>query len=468
MTEVDYLIVGAGAMGLAFADTILTETDATIAIVDRYGRPGGHWNRAYPFVRLHQPSSFYGVNSRPLGSGLIDTIGGNAGLFELASGAEVLAYFDQLMNQQFLPSGRVHYFPASDCCQDGTVVSLTSGVARPISAKKVVDSTYMQVAVPSMRPAPYAVAPGVKCIPPNGLMTLDGAPSRYFVVGAGKTGMDTCLWLLGTGVDPDRITWIMPRDSWVLDRKRIQPGPQFVEAAGAGMATQLESLALATSVDDLFERLEEGGQLLRLDQSVRPTMYKCATVTEIELETLRRIKNVVRLGHVQSVTETEVVLDQGSISTDAGALYIDCSADGLSRQPAVPVFNGDRITLQSVRTCQQVFSAAFIGHIEVAISDDAKKNELCTPVPHPDTDIDWLRTTLANMANQARWAAEPGLGAWLGASRLNIQIGLAGPPTPEQMEVIMRITKHREGAVSNLQRLLAEAEAAAAREETPA
>lgn len=315
-----------------------------------------------------------------------------------------------------------------------------------------------------MRPAPYAVAAGVRCIPPNELMTLERAPSRYFVVGAGKTGMDTCLWLLGVGVDPERITWIMPRDSWLLDRKRIQPGQQFAEAAAAGMANQLESLALATSLDDLFARLEASGQLLRLDRSVRPTMYKCATVTEVELETLRRIKNVVRLGHVRSITETEVILDHGSLATDADALYVDCSADGLSRQPAVPVFNGDQITLQSVRTCQQVFSAAFIAHVEVAYEDNAKKNEICTPIPHPDTDIDWLRTTLGNMENQVRWAAEPGLGAWLSSSRLNIQLGLDGPPTAAQMEVIMKIAQHREAAVTNLKRLLAEAEAAAGEE----
>ena len=29
MIEVDYLVVGAGAMGMAFADVLLTETDAT-------------------------------------------------------------------------------------------------------------------------------------------------------------------------------------------------------------------------------------------------------------------------------------------------------------------------------------------------------------------------------------------------------------------------------------------------------
>ena len=42
--DVDYLIVGGGAVGMAFADSLLTETTATMAIVDRHHRPGGHWN----------------------------------------------------------------------------------------------------------------------------------------------------------------------------------------------------------------------------------------------------------------------------------------------------------------------------------------------------------------------------------------------------------------------------------------
>ena len=64
--ETDYLIVGSGAVGMAFADVLLAETNANIIIVDRYQKPGGHWNVAYPFVTLHQPSSFYGVSSKEL------------------------------------------------------------------------------------------------------------------------------------------------------------------------------------------------------------------------------------------------------------------------------------------------------------------------------------------------------------------------------------------------------------------
>lgn len=63
-SETDYLIVGCGAAAMAFADVILDETDATITIVDRRDAPGGHWNDAYPFVKLHQPSAYYGVASR--------------------------------------------------------------------------------------------------------------------------------------------------------------------------------------------------------------------------------------------------------------------------------------------------------------------------------------------------------------------------------------------------------------------
>lgn len=46
----DYVIKGAGAAGMAFADAVLTESDASVVIVDRRDRPGGHWNDAYPFV----------------------------------------------------------------------------------------------------------------------------------------------------------------------------------------------------------------------------------------------------------------------------------------------------------------------------------------------------------------------------------------------------------------------------------
>ncbi|MBX9608337.1 MAG: NAD(P)-binding protein [Gammaproteobacteria bacterium] len=66
--DTDYLVVGAGAAGMAFTDALLSHCDADVVMVDRRHAPGGHWHDAYPFVRLHQPSATYGVDSRPLGN----------------------------------------------------------------------------------------------------------------------------------------------------------------------------------------------------------------------------------------------------------------------------------------------------------------------------------------------------------------------------------------------------------------
>ena len=112
--ETDYLIIGGGAVGMAFADSLIAQSDADLVIVDRRHRPGGHWNDAYPFVHLHQPSAFYGVNSRVLGSDSIDEVGPNAGFYERASARELRAYFEHVMDRHFLPTGRVRYFPSSE------------------------------------------------------------------------------------------------------------------------------------------------------------------------------------------------------------------------------------------------------------------------------------------------------------------------------------------------------------------
>ncbi|MDT5071647.1 MAG: hypothetical protein QOH82_967 [Mycobacterium sp.] len=109
--QADHLVVGAGAMGMAFVDTLITETDATVVLVDRNDQPGGHWINAYPYVRLHQPSAYYGVNSLRLGSDSIDAGGWNEGFYELAGGSEVCAYYDAVMRQHLLPTGWVSYFP---------------------------------------------------------------------------------------------------------------------------------------------------------------------------------------------------------------------------------------------------------------------------------------------------------------------------------------------------------------------
>ena len=412
----DYLVIGSGAMGMAFSDVLLTETDAKIIIVDKHHQPGGHWNDAYPFVRLHQPSAFYGVNSKKLGNNTVDTTGWNKGLYELATNDEVCGYFDQVMQRQFLSSGRVQYFPSCNYQGNGEFASLISEEKYKVSFNKEVDSTYMNVVVPSKRIPPFSLDGNIHCAPPNNLPALSQKYDDFVIVGAGKTAMDAALFLLKNEVNPQRIAWIMPRDSWMLDRAQIQPTLQSI---GTVFATQILPGSESEDVDDFFTRISEAGGLLRLDDHVKPTMYRCATVTKAELEQLKRIDNVIRMGRVKEIREQEIVLEEGSVSTKQTTLHIDCAGDGLAKRPPLPVFEGRKITLQSVRTCQQVFSAALIGYVEATYQEDEKKNELCKPVSHPSTDIDFLRNSLADSINRANWDKDPKLRRWLQGCRLD-------------------------------------------------
>jgi hypothetical protein len=219
----------------------------------------------------------------------------------------------------------------------------------------------------------------------------------------------------------------MPRDAWLMDRANIQPGPQFLQRFQAGFVARLTAIDGATNIDDLFDRLEGCGNLLRLDRETRPTMYRCATVSQAELQQLQRISDIVRMGHVVCLEPGKVVLRDGAMPADRSTLYIDCTADGLERKAPATVFDGDRITLQSLRGCQQVFSAALIAHVEAAYHDDETRNELCQPVPHPSSDLDWLTTTAAEHRNQIRWLEDVDLFEWLCAARLDLMRHMYAP-----------------------------------------
>ncbi|MBC7715657.1 MAG: NAD(P)/FAD-dependent oxidoreductase [Pseudorhodobacter sp.] len=400
---------------MAFVDTLLTDTDAQIVMVDRHHRPGGHWNEAYPFVRLHQPAAAYGVNSLELGHGKKDTVGLNAGMYSLSSGAELLAYFDQVMQQRFLPSGRVRFLPMSQVVGAYEVESLLTGARQAVTVRrKVVDGTHSRMQVPSTTPPRYAVASAVRCVPLNELAKLSRPQAGYVVVGAGKTGMDACLWLLEQGVNPDQIQWVMPRDPWVLDRANAQSGDEFFMNTWGTMARQLESVVAAESVQDLMLRLEAAGEWMRIDPGVIPTVYHGALLSKPELAQLRRIHGIVRLGHVKSIDGSQIHLEQGSIPLPSDTLVVDCSAVGIPSVETVPVWSGDRITPQWLRSFGTVFSAALIAHVEATMGDDAEKNALCTPMVPPTLATDWLRMLEVSMKNQQRWSRHPQLQQWLG------------------------------------------------------
>ena len=464
--DTDYLIVGAGVAGLAFADALIEASDADVVLVDRRHGPGGHWNDAYPFVRLHQPSAYYGVNSRILGSDSIDTIGPNAGLYERATAAEICGYYQQVLEKHLLASGRARFIGMSDRQAGGPdgsrLTSRLTGAQTTIRARRrVVDARYLEASVPATHTPSFGTEPGVCLIPVNDLVRQTGAASGYTVIGGGKTAMDACLWLLEGSVPPEAIRWIRPRDSWLLDRAFQQP-LDLVTWLIEGASLYIEAAAQAEGASDLFRRLEASGQLGRLDPEVEPTMYKYANVSQAELASLRRIENVVRLGRVRHIARDRIVLEQGSVPADGGQVYVDCSAAGLRVRPGRPVFESGLITLQLIRTGQPAFSAALIGYLEASRHDDAEKNLLCPPNPYPDAATDWISCTRTSRRAQARRLADPDLSAWIEGARLNASRGTGAHLTdPRMQSALARMFTNLEPAIVNLEALQVQAKHAA-------
>src|SRR5512135_85488 len=394
--ETDYLVVGCGASGMAFADALIAASDAHLVMVDRRHAPGGHWNDAYPFVRLHQPSLMYGVNSTPLGTDAVDRDGPNKGFYDRSSGTEIVAYYDRVMRDRLLASGRVRFFPMSDHAGGGRFVSRLTGDAYEVKVRRsVVDATYLEGKVPATTPPPFEVAAGARCVPVGDLVHLAGRAERYVIVGGGKTGIDACLWLLENNVAPSSIRWIRPREIWLLNRVYFQGG-ELVGTAYEGLSLQAEAAAKAESLDDLFARLAASEQVLRIDERAVPTMYRGATVSADELAQLRRI------------------------------------------QPGfLPL------------------SAAFTAYVEATRADAAGKNRLCPPVRLQNVPRDWAIGTLAATQTAYLWSQQPDVQQWLEGARLWWLRGLRryfGEPRVQQAH--KRYTENVRPATANLARLL--------------
>jgi hypothetical protein len=415
--DADYLVVGAGATGLAFTDALIDHADVRVALVDRRHDVGGHWLDAYPFVRLHQASAFYGVASTLLGGGRVQLKGPEAGLHERATVSEIRTYYDSILSERLLESGRVEFLPGCEYDWDRGVVSRISGRGLEVSQRcRIVDARYLAPDIPADTPPPFDVADGARVIPVNDLVGVAEAPSQYVIVGSGKTATDACVWLLANGVDPGAICWVRPREPWMLNRAVVQPDP----AIYVGMvADTMRAAAAAESLADLFLRLEDAGIMLRIDRSAVPNMAKTPTLATWELEQLRTIEHVVRLGHVRRVAPGRMTLAGGSVEVAKDAIVVHCAAAGLQYPPSVPIWSPSAITVQPIRAGFPCFGAALTGYVEATRSDDSEKNRLCPPTPFSNTLPGWADMVVRGTRAVASYGSQPDIQAWADTVALN-------------------------------------------------
>jgi hypothetical protein len=238
---------------MAFVDALISDCDADVVMADRRHQPGGHWHDAYPFVRLHGPSALYGVNSRNLGPDAIEQTGPNAGYYPRATAAEICDYYQRVLDEQLLASGRVRFFGMSEWVAaspgEHRLVSRLTGDSTTVRVRRrVVDARYLEPSIPATHVPSFDVEPGVRLIPVNDLVTLDRPASGFTVIGAGKTAIDACLWLLEAGVPADAIRWVRPREPVFGHGPGLDPGHPHRAASRDGVDGRPGRVRLAAAI----------------------------------------------------------------------------------------------------------------------------------------------------------------------------------------------------------------------------
>lgn len=450
--DADYLVVGAGATGMAFADSLTDHADVSVALVDRRHSVSGHWLEAYPFVRLHQASAFYGVASTMLGGGRLQQRGPEAGLQERASQWEICAYYDRMLDRM-LESGRVEFFPNTAYVGNRTVISCISGERLDVAERcRIVDARYLAPSIPAEKPPPFMVGDESRVVPVNALARLEDAPSQYVIAGSGKTATDACIWLLSRGADPDAICWVRPRDPWMMNRALVQPDPAIFLGLAADTMQAAEE---ATCLEDLFLRLEDAGIMMRIDRKIMPTMAKTPTLAAWELEQLRTLQNVVRRGHIQSVDRGRLTFDEGSVAIASDALVVDCTADGVKYQPLLPIWRSEAITLQPIRAGFPCFGAALVGYVEATRASDAEKNRLCPPSNSGNSLAEWARMNVLGTRAAISFSAEPDIKEW--SDRVALNPARVAPGHPESAaldDALERLATHTRPGLNRLVELM--------------
>lgn len=348
----DYLVVGAGAASMSFIDTMLTQVPTSkIVLVDKRNAPGGHWVDAYGYVKLHQPSIVYGIESKQLEGNWLKLLMTRFTLpwQHRASKQEILKYFQDFVNEK-IESGQLQYFPGyqydfdnyeggiigtgdnagaddDDDDDDGdagkihAITSLDGKTTYHVKVQqKLVNGAVGECIIPSRNPVEFPIDSSIQMWTPNQLYdyhndnkkrkknkknktvhknSMIDKQTRFVVLGCGKTAMDTIVYLQTVmKIRSDQIHWIIPNDVWMLAR----------EGSGSPWSWPKALLDHGGDRDAAALSLEADGAFIRLDEDIVPTKFRFPVVGKNELNIMRNIPkdNIIRKGRVTSIRTIEI------------------------------------------------------------------------------------------------------------------------------------------------------------------
>jgi hypothetical protein len=231
--------------------------------------------------------------------------------------------------------------------------------------------------------------------------------------------MDVAVWLMHMGVEASNISWVRPRETWLINRASTQPGAKFAANSIGWQLEQMRIGATATSGDEIFLHLEKHGHMFRLDQSSLPSKFHYPTISQGEVDLLRRIEHVIKIGRVSLIEPGVLHGVNGDAKVPLDSLFIDCTATAAKRTAVSPIWQGEKITPAILQVPLVSLSAAIAGFIEATFDTNKEKNALAMPIQMTDTPADYPQAMLGNVMNRMLWSKNPAIMSFLNTARLD-------------------------------------------------
>jgi ribulose 1,5-bisphosphate synthetase/thiazole synthase len=327
-------IIGAGIAGLNalfVASQYLGKTDKVV-LIDRNSGPGGMWNDVYDYCRLHAPHPSF-------------TVGDIAWAWSkpkeyLATGAQVSAHLvhclEVMRGKVILEERFAHTVTRCDevVTKRGAVARIEyqandgSGGPRVIEAKKVIKAFGFDVPLPD----PLALtSQNVISTTPLQLSQNGGftGTSPVFVVGGGKTGMDTAHTLIEQACGRP-ITLINGKGTVFVNRAILFPRGARRWWDGRLLVSAFRDMALrydGTNEDETFDYFRRE-YAIHLDGSAEQFLFGILSKEERDAIAagLRGIVNDYLDDVVDGADGPEMVLRSGRrVPVEPGSVFVNCT-----------------------------------------------------------------------------------------------------------------------------------------------
>ena len=495
----DYLVIGGGATGMAFSDSLLQsskDTKPSVVVVDKHLTPGGQWHDSYNFVQLHQPSKGYGVESKRLEENVADKEN------HRAKRSEILQYYADVQREleskfdfEFIGGSSLdlaQLYEGSPSKKDYVITNDETGVSSTIHVRKrLVDARNLEPDLPVSTPPKFTFPSNISVVPVNDIVSNSSSSDvsletkkHFVVVGGGKTGMDAVTHLLTEkNVLPENLLWVVPNEAWITAREKIGNCIDllYTSAKLHDDATSNDSgdhvdekketeTTTSTGIGtDFFQRgfieWEKQGHIYRLDPSVVPTKFKDATLSLDELSLLKKaVPSMVRKGRIAEITKTGSMVFQDGSTMDLpfaveDTVFLHCSAGAFhcskSNQTPPPIFEQHRIVVQDIYgTPGFCFVGSMIGKLESlsGLSDDERNAMAQRPEPSQEPvpplgksggDVIGAVTEdhpfVQRAQNLRMWMDQPELRDWVFENRLFHMAGANPAIVSDRLDYIFKV-----------------------------